>query len=330
MVAHGGESPTRKANARRHVAHATVWNCQSTKQSADFTQIYVNFMKHFAWFAALLAVFFAGDRLVGSWLESQAAASQFRYARLYAGKAKADILLLGNSRGLAFFQPHIEASTGKKTFNLSYNGLPTDAAKALTWDYLDRYPAPEVMVVDITICDRENDELLAGFLTFSQKSARLDDLIHQKLPKVWGGGALSTLFCCNNEIFQRALFYRNKTDEDWLLDRSIAPQLAATAAQNSYDLKIQPYLVGQLAETVAAARAKGMQVELVIGPYFPGFRVKNLDALKQAIEAATGLTVRDYRNALSDPTDFGDFMHPNKKGSVAYMDLLQREGVFGK
>lgn len=24
MVAHGGESPTRKANARRHVAHAVV------------------------------------------------------------------------------------------------------------------------------------------------------------------------------------------------------------------------------------------------------------------------------------------------------------------
>ena len=24
MVAHGGESPTRKANARRHVAHAAV------------------------------------------------------------------------------------------------------------------------------------------------------------------------------------------------------------------------------------------------------------------------------------------------------------------
>jgi hypothetical protein len=287
-------------------------------------------MKHIAWFAALLAVFFVGDRLAGGWLAGQAAASQFRYARLYAGKAEAEVLLLGNSRGLTFFQPHIEAITGKKTFNLSYNGLPMDAAKALTLDYLDRYSAPEVMVIDITICDRENDELLAGFLIFSEKSARLDTLIHKKLPKIWSGGALSALFRCNNEVFQRALFYRNKTDEDWLLDRSIAPQLAATAAQNSYDLNVQPYLVGQLAETVAAARAKGAHVELVIGPYFPDFQVKNLDALKQAVEAATGLSVRDYRSALSDPTDFGDFMHPNKRGSAAYMDLLRREGVFGK
>ena len=31
MVAHGGESPTHKANARRHVAHATVsGHCKCT------------------------------------------------------------------------------------------------------------------------------------------------------------------------------------------------------------------------------------------------------------------------------------------------------------
>jgi hypothetical protein len=31
MDAHGGESPTRKANARRHVAHATVRRDQRIK-----------------------------------------------------------------------------------------------------------------------------------------------------------------------------------------------------------------------------------------------------------------------------------------------------------
>ena len=33
MVAHGGESPTRKANARRHVAHAAV---PCNKEEAQF------------------------------------------------------------------------------------------------------------------------------------------------------------------------------------------------------------------------------------------------------------------------------------------------------
>jgi len=284
-------------------------------------------MKHALWFFSFSLFLFSGDRLAGYFLQKQIEKSQFRYSRLYSGEAGADILLLGNSRGLTFYQPYIEEITGKKTCNLSYNGLPMDGAKALTLDYLDRYPAPQKMILDITMCDRENDELLAGFLTYSGKSNHLDTLINNKLPKVWWGGRVSALFRYNNEIFQRALFHRNKTDKDWLLDRAIAPQLAAEVRSNSYDLEIHPYLIAQLKEIVAVARVKGVAVELVISPYFPDFQVKNLDSLKNAVEQATGLTVRDYRSALSDPADFGDFMHANKKGSLKYIDLLKRDGV---
>ena len=138
---------------------------------------------------------------------------------------------------------------------------------------------------------------------------------------------MSWLFRYNNEIFQRALFHKNKSDKDWLLDRQIPKALADDVSKQSYELEIHPYLIQQLKETVEAAQALGIRVELVIGPYFPNFQVKNLDTLKAAVENATGLTVRDYRSALSDPTDFGDFMHPNKKGSMKYMDLLKRDGV---
>ncbi len=284
-------------------------------------------MKHALWFFSFLLLLFSGDRLAGYFLQKQVEKSQFRYSRLYSSDAEAEILLIGNSRGLTFFQPYIEEITGKKTFNLSYNGLPMDVAKVLVFDYLDRYPAPQKMILDITMCDRANDELLAGFLTYSGKSNRLDTLIHSKLPKVWWGRRVSALFRYNNEIFQRALFHRNKTDKDWLLDRVIAPQLAAEVSSNSYDLEIHPYLIAQLKETVAAARAKGVVVELVISPYFPDFQIKNLDELKSVVEKATGLTVRDYRSALSYPADFGDFMHANKKGSLKYIDLLKKDGV---
>ncbi|GAB4498988.1 MAG: hypothetical protein OHK0019_35340 [Saprospiraceae bacterium] len=284
-------------------------------------------MKHLIWLAAFLLILFSGDRLAGHFLQKQVEKSQFRYSRLYRGEGKADILLLGNSRGLTFYQPYIEEVTGKTTFNLSYNGLPMDVAKVLVFDYLDRYPAPQKMILDITICSRPNDELLAGFLTYSTKSERLDTLIHSKLPKVWWGGKTSELFRYNNEIFQRALFYRSRTDKDWLLDRVIAPALAADVANNSYNFEIHPYLIEQLAETVVVARAKGVQVELVIGPYFPDLQVKNLDSLKIAVEKITNLAVRDYSRALSDPTDFGDFNHPNKKGSMKYIDLLKKDSV---
>ena len=289
-------------------------------------------MKHLIWYIGFIALLFTGDRIAGFLLRKQAGESQFRYARLYRGGAVADILLLGNSRGLAFYQPYIEEITGKTTFNLSYNGLPMDAAKCLALDYfkeskLDNPSESQILVIDITLCDRENDELLAGFLTFSNRSEHLDSLIHSKLPKVWWGGQVSWLFRYNNEIFQRALFHKNKSDKDWLLDRQIPKALADDVSKQSYELEIHPYLIHQLKETVEAAQALGIRVELVIGPYFPNFQVKNLDTLKASVENATGLTVRDYHSALSDPTDFGDFMHPNKKGSMKYMDLLKRDGV---
>lgn len=279
-------------------------------------------MKHLAWYTALFALLIVGDRAAGHFLQNQADGSQFRYSRLYRGDAATDILLLGNSRGLSFFQPHIEQITGKTTCNLSYNGLPMDVAKCLVLDYLERYKAPEVLLLDITMCDRENDELLAGFLCYAKHSPRLDALIRRKTPKAWWGGRLSALFRFNNEIFQRTVFYRNQSDKDWLLDRRLPQAMAEAVSQHSYLLEIHPYLIQQLRETVEFAKAKGVRVELVIGPYFPGFEVNNLDALKSAVEEATGQSVRDYRAALSDPADFGDFMHPNKQGCLRYVDML--------
>ncbi len=285
-------------------------------------------MKHALWFFSFFLLLFVGDRLAGHFLQKQVERSQFRYSRLYSGEAEADILLVGNSRGLNFFQPYIEEVTGKKSFNLSYNGLPMDVAKALVLDYLDRYPAPQKMVVDITNCDRANDQLMAGFLTYSGRSFRLDTLIHSKLPKVWWGGKVSALFCLNNEIYQRALFHRNKPDSDWLRDHVMSEKLAAEASKEPpYDLQIHPYLIQQLKETVDAVRAKGVGIELVIGPYAPGYQVKNLDALKTAVEQATGLPVRDYRQALSDPTSFSDYRHLNVRGSKVFIDLMKRDSV---
>jgi hypothetical protein len=197
----------------------------------------------------------------------------------------------------------------------------------LVQDYLDRYPAPKVMLIDITSCDRTNDPLLSGFLTYAGQSYRLDTLIHARQATSWWAGQASGLYRYNNEVFQRALFHRNHSDSDWLLDRVIPVHLADEAARNRYDLEVHPYLIRQLKEMVEAAQLRGVRVELTIGPYLPGFTVQNLNELKSAAEDVTGLTVHDYRSALSDVSLFGDFMHPNKRGAKAYMDVLLRDGV---
>ncbi|MDX2279671.1 MAG: hypothetical protein NW218_08785 [Saprospiraceae bacterium] len=284
-------------------------------------------MKQLGWFLLLLGTVLAGDRAGGYVLQQQVAQSQFRYARLYGGEAAADILLVGNSRGLIFYEPYIEEKSGLKTFNLSYNGLPMDAARALAEDYLDRYPAPRLMLIELTTCDRTNDALLAGFLTFSGQSARLDALIREKSVENWRTGQLSALYRYNNELFQRALFHRKKTDKDWLLDREIDPELAAKVLENNYPLEVHPYLLDQLQALVAYAQKKGVAVKLVISPYFPLFTVTHLDDLKAEATRLTGLPVYDYRYKLSDPDLFGDFMHLNKAGAVEYLNLLRADGV---
>jgi hypothetical protein len=284
-------------------------------------------MKQLLWFLLLLGTLLAGDRAGGYVLQQQVAQSQFRYARLYGGEAAADILLVGNSRGLIFYEPYIEEKSGLKTFNLSYNGLPMDAARALAEDYLDRYPAPRLMLIELTTCDRTNDALLSGFLTFSGQSARLDALIREKSIENWRAGQLSALYRYNNELFQRALFHRNKTDKDWLLDRAIDPALAAKVLENNYPLEVHPYLLEQLRALVAYAQGKGVAVKLVISPYYPQFTVTHLDDLKAEATRLTGLPVYDYRDALSDPASFGDFMHLNKTGAMVYLDQLIGDGV---
>lgn len=281
--------------------------------------------KPITWICALAFLFFAGDRAAGWVLGKTVDGSQFRYSRMYDGRADAEVLLVGNSRGLAFYQPEIESLTGKKTFNLSYNGMPADLAKVLMADYLEKYPSPKTILIDITLCDRSNNTLIAGFSTYQTYSPRLDTLIAGQSSDVWYGQKISSLFRFNNEVFQRAVFYRNRSDEDWLIDRQIAPALAASVPLDTFPVSIQPALIGDLSAAVALARAAGHRVELVIGPYYPGMvrDWKNLQALKTAVEKSTGLTVMDFSQALSDPSDFGDLMHPNKQGAVHFAALLQ-------
>lgn len=287
----------------------------------------ISHMKHIIVLIGVLLLFLLGDRIAGHLMQRQAAASQFRYAKLYSGRAEADILLIGNSRGLTFYQPYIEEKTGLSTCNLSYNGMPMELAATLATDYLERYPAPKVMVIDITLCDRPNDELITAFTTYLSQSTRLDTFLHRKLPKVWWGTQVTHLFRFNNEVFQRALYYRNQSDEDWLLDRVISDRLAAKVDSMKYSMDLN--MVPPLVALTSYAQQKGIPVKLVITPYFPGFakNIDRLDSLKLVAEQRTGLRVYDYRSALPSPNDFGDLQHPNKKGSTKYIDLLIHDEV---
>ena len=291
-------------------------------------------MKKRLWIPALVAVIFIGDRIGGFFLEKMVAESQFRYSRLYHSTDNADVILLGNSRGLTFYQPEIERLTGLSTLNLSYNGLPMDLGKTLVEDYLDHHAAPKTLVIDVTMCERKNAALVTSFKTYAAASPRLAELLRGTDATAFWSSQLLHLYRYNSEVFQRAAFYRSKSDKDWLLDRTITAAMVNDATLGGFKKGLEGDEVRHVAELVAYAQARGVAVQLVISPYFPRFaehiEQPFLHPLTDAVEKATGLTVHNYATLLADATDFGDYQHPNKRGSLKYIQKLDTDGVFGE
>lgn len=297
--------------------------------SIPFTKLHT--VKNALWIPACLLLFFVGDRLGGMILAKITENSQFRYARLYENKAEADILLLGNSRGLIFYQPYIEEITGKETFNLSYNSMPIDLGRVLVTDYLKKYKKkPELLLIDVSMCDRHNPQLITGFSTFSKYSSNLSNLLKDKSEKSWYAGKLSKLYQYNSEVFQRTLYYLKKSDEDWLNDRVISPTMQANIeTDTAVELTIDDYLLNQLNNLVKYTENQGVRVELVVNPYYPPYvkKMRTFFDFIGKIEAKTNRAVKDYSRALNDVSGFADYQHLNKTGSKLYMDLLLEDGI---
>ena len=280
----------------------------------------------------MIALFFLGDRVGGYILKSLTEKSQFRYSRLYQQDINADILLVGNSRGLMFLQPYIEKKTSRTTFNMSYNGMPIDLAEALVGDYLEKNKAPELMLLDVTMCDRMNNQLVAGFNMYSPYSARIRNLIRDTSTTMANAAILTHLYRYNSEVFQRSLTYLNKSDEDWLLDRRILQNLADDAVNYpEYNITIPEPAMPALNRIIQSAKDKGVKVKLVINPYFPDFadRIMNLAEFKSTVEKATGEKVYNYSKSVTDIDGFGDYQHLNKSGARLYIDELIKDGIFG-
>lgn len=287
-------------------------------------------MKNSLWIFAFLALTFVGDRLGGYILKTIGEQSEFRYNRLYKGEAESDILFVGNSRGLMFYQPYIEEKTGKNTFNISYNGMPMSLGRVLVEDYLEQYNAPQKMILDVTMADRNNTQLIAGFNCYTPYSKRLAALMRDSVPKSYWGGQVSHLYRYNGEVFQRALYYLKGSDEDWLLDRVITDDLRNSIADRKLDtISIEQNLLDDLKATVQAAQNKGVEVKLVVNPYFPAYadKLANLDEFIKRVEATTGEEVHNYAKAVAGVEGFGDFQHLNKAGSRVYVDRLLEDSL---
>jgi hypothetical protein len=273
---------------------------------------------------------FAGDRLASAFLSDVNLKSHFRYSRIYNGTGQSDVLLIGNSRGHAFYQPAIQELTGMTTLNLSYNALPISIASALVQDYYDLYRAPKKIVIEVSMLNKTEDNVVNAFKVYRNNSARIKDVVRENSPKTNGACVLSNLYSYNTEVFHRSLYYMSKNDDDWILTKKINAGLIADAKNiEPMEFNISADRFADLKELIQRAKENNTQVSLIVAPYYPAYRknISNLKSFISSIEKETGLKVSDYSGYVTDDQYFSDYLHLNKKGSIELMKKLKEDGI---
>jgi hypothetical protein len=277
------------------------------------------------WFAAFIAVVIGGDRLLSWTLSRILVRSQFRYSRLYRGGIDADVLILGDSRGVhSFYAPAIEELTGLRAFNASYNSMSMRIAEAVLLDYLDRNRQPRIAIIEVTGVAFEG-ELTSELRTYANFSPRLSALYAEAHPSAAAAGRTFHLLNLNSGFYLESLHYMRRSDQDWI-NHSAMPPAMRNAAPQAWRLPT-PENLAALNRMIQALRRRGGEVRLVLAPYFPA--PTNMGEFAQIVERSSGMPVRNYAGAITDPEDFADTVHLNERGSRTLLALMKRDGLFG-
>ncbi|PYQ30393.1 MAG: hypothetical protein DMF56_06155 [Acidobacteria bacterium] len=279
--------------------------------------------KALLWLATLLFVVMAGDRLLSWMLARVLVRSQFRYSQLYRGGTNADILIMGDSRGVnSFYAPAIEELTGKKAFNLSYNSMSPVVAEALLLDYLDRNRPPKMVIFEPT-CVMVDGAVLTELRPFATLSPRLMALYQERHPDAARMEKIFHLLLLNTGFFVDALHYMRQSDQDWIMRGSL-PETSEPEGK-----RVVPFLPGNreaLQRIVTALRRRGVEVRFVIAPYYAK-GIENLPQLIAGLPLDDHVRVATYDTVFHDPALFADHVHLNEKGSREFLAMLRRDGV---
>lgn len=283
--------------------------------------------------ACLLAAYFAVDRAVAYGLGKLVLNSQFRYSRLLSGGSNADIVIIGNSRGVnGFYAPDIEAMTGKKVLNLSYNGLSMEGGLLMFENYLERNNAPTVLILEITNLHisgypEEILQLYSGVeKTFHNKWTAL------RPKQSFIATNLSHVYCYNNEMFLRTLAYQSKTDQNWInrykIDETFAETFKPAPWMHEQWRVVQPTAMNALHRLVQIAKIHKIRVEMVVTPYLPEY-INNIPEYVSWVEAVkkelgSQQIIWDFSSALADNRYFADPLHMNFDGFQQFKPGLSR------
>ena len=279
------------------------------------------------WLVALVAIVIAGDHVLAWVLQKILVRSQFRYSRLYRGGNSADVIVLGDSRGLSFYAPAIEELTGLRALNLSYNSMSPRIAEAILLDYVEHNRPPRMVIIEVTSAI-VSGALTSELRTYAGFSPRLAALYAERHPIAAVAGRMFRLFPLNSEFFLAVLHYMRQTDQDWIRREAMAPAVR-TRPRHRWRLAPSVDNVEALARMVGLLHQRGIEVRLVIAPYGPSNVPVNVAAFADLITRRAHTPVWNYVGAVIDPDEFADQVHLNERGSRVFLRMLQRDGAFG-
>jgi hypothetical protein len=288
-----------------------------------------------AWLLLLAAIYLIGDWAGATAFSSLMWRSNLPFPKMYEGQYDAEIVCLGNSRGVHGFPKEImEEITGKRVANLSFNGLAPQIAECFLRDYLDHCPPPKVVLAEANFIEMATTA--PGVMKFSpyfSKSPRLFDLASSfdwTYPVV---GRISKLMQYNSDLTTYAaihfLAHRGKEDEDALVRRQISPQVVAdTKVMSPLSLQINEEEAAAVKRMAEECRQRGIEFKLVLTGYLPAYRekIENLEDWKADVAKATGVEVIDLSDVPSDAAFF-DRVHLNAEGSRLTAEMIVEQGL---
>ena len=297
-------------------------------------------MRHSRYILGLIlftALYFAADRVGGLLLEDLTLRSGIRFSRLYSGKFNAEILVLGDSRGVnCIYAPLAERMTGRSCANISYNGMGVAVAEILFHDYLTHNPPPKLLVLEVTNLTVSN-ALIYNLKLYQSLSPGLSELLRAENRSSYYACQLTHLYRCNSELFLRSLYYLGSDDQNWINNYVIRTEFAKSykpppATALGLQETIPPDSVQGFLRILSQARESGAVVRLLVSPFLPA-HISGLhdlyDKRKAEIEnLAGGLHVWDYADAIDDIRCFADPLHMNLDGARLVLQQMVADGFF--
>jgi hypothetical protein len=274
----------------------------------------------------------AGDRL-GAWgLQKLVARSQDRYVAMYEGRARADILVLGNSRADNHFPPQMmKQALGVATSNLGLGGVSATLAEALMKDFIERNGAPRLIVLEATVLEVD-PYVIGDMMIFTSDSPRIAALVKHNAPRLYYAMRVFKLFQYNNEMLWRILYHVWKPPLDRVHSGTMTPELLEEIRKRG-EFHMTSYVDNEsaLRRMVDYARQRGIPLRIVVTPYLKDQYDKftNFESWKARVEGlAGGQAVWDYSHRFDSPALFRDSEHMNSAGTTRLLQAMVDDGFY--